>query len=470
MIAHRVRGLTLLHYVWQCAGGLILFWGWLLTLMFGIHDESYVHHFHRYIVYSVVFSLGFALNLVRTKVGSANLLQLSVLSNHRLSFTQTVTILGTLLVFLFAARDEAMSRTFLFSFAPVLYGYLYFSNRYVPRLLAKVIFDGGRRYRTVLLGSRRNSSRISDWLRRKEYYGLQTVGLITDEKVRCDSIDTLPILGDFGEIERILKESRAAQLVVLEMPDSLNRVALLSDICDRLGVRLLIVNDMEERLSRSISFVQDEGFSFMSLRAEPLESPVNRMVKRAVDIAIALPVVIFVLPPVSFGVWLAQRVQSPGPLFFRQQRSGMHGSEFGILKFRTMHVNNIDEARQATAGDSRIYPVGRLLRKLSIDEFPQFLNVLSGEMSIVGPRPHFIDHDILFGEIARYYRLRSFIKPGITGLAQVRGLRGEARREKDLLDRIQSDLYYLENWSIILDWYIIVKTAYQLLRPPKTAY
>ena len=469
MIAHRVKGLTLLHYVWQCAGGVILFWIWLLTLTFGIRVDSHVHHFDRYVVYSVVFSLGFALNLFRSKIGNVNVLQLTVLSNHRLSLTQTVTILVTLLVFLFAARDEAMSRVFLFSFAPVLYVYLYFTNKYLPPFLAKFIFKGDRQYRTVLLGSRRNSSRMSDWLRRKENYGLETVGLITDEQFGCDD-DTLPILGAFGDLEQILTESRAAQLVVLEMPDSLNGVAVLSDVCDRLGVRLLIVNDMEEKLSRSISFIRDEGFSFMCLRSEPLESPINRTVKRAVDIAIAFPVVIFVLPPVSLAVWLVQQFQSPGPLFFKQRRSGMRGSEFEILKFRTMHVDNDDEARQAAEGDSRIYPWGHLLRKLSIDEFPQFLNVMRGEMSIVGPRPHFIDHDILFGEIARYYRLRSFIKPGITGLAQVRGLRGEARREKDLLDRIQSDLYYLENWSIILDWYIILKTAYQVVKPPKTAY
>ena len=132
-----------------------------------------------------------------------------------------------------------------------------------------------------------------------------------------------------------------------------------------------------------------------------------------------------------------------------------------------MHVNVQDEAKQAVENDPRVFALGKWLRKLSLDELPQFINVLRGEMSVVGPRPHFVDHDLLFGEIANFYRVRSFIKPGITGLAQVRGLRGEARQEKDLIDRIHSDLYYLEHWSPLMDWVIIFKTAWQMIAPPK---
>jgi lipopolysaccharide/colanic/teichoic acid biosynthesis glycosyltransferase len=180
--------------------------------------------------------------------------------------------------------------------------------------------------------------------------------------------------------------------------------------------------------------------------------------------------VIFVLPIASLFVWLCHRAQSPGPLFFTQRRTGKHNEEFQILKYRTMHVNHGEEARQATEDDCRVFRTGRWMRKLSIDELPQFVNVLRGEMSVVGPRPHLVDHDELFGEIANFYRVRSFIKPGITGLAQVRGLRGEARRDQDLIDRIHSDLYYLENWSLLLDGVIIVRTAWHVVFPPKTAY
>jgi len=164
------------------------------------------------------------------------------------------------------------------------------------------------------------------------------------------------------------------------------------------------------------------------------------------------------------------RLQSPGPLFFYQDRNGRHNRVFNIIKYRTMHVNHGQEAVQATRNDPRVYPAGKWLRKLSIDELPQFINVLKGDMSIVGPRPHFVDHNVMFGEIANFYRVRSFIKPGITGLAQVRGLRGEAVKEEEIVERTHSDLYYLENWSLLLDWVIILKTARQMLVAPKTAY
>jgi lipopolysaccharide/colanic/teichoic acid biosynthesis glycosyltransferase len=208
----------------------------------------------------------------------------------------------------------------------------------------------------------------------------------------------------------------------------------------------------------------------MEFRREPLECPVGRTIKRVLDLVVSLPVCLFILPPVALVVWFFQGTQSQGPLFFRQRRTGKYNRPFLIYKFRTMRVGNFDEGRQAVADDDRVLPAGRWMRKLSIDELPQFINVLVGEMSVVGPRPHFVDHDALFGEIAHFYRVRSFIKPGITGLAQVRGLRGEARKERDLIDRIHSDVYYLENWSPILDWVIIFKTAWQVIAPPKTAY
>ncbi len=167
---------------------------------------------------------------------------------------------------------------------------------------------------------------------------------------------------------------------------------------------------------------------------------------------------------------LIHRVQSPGPLFFRQPRTGLHNDEFSIFKYRTMHAGHGRNAEQASAEDDRVFPLGRLLRKLSLDEVPQFINVLKGEMSIVGPRPHLSEHDVMWSKVAHFYRVRSFIKPGITGLAQVRGLRGETRTQEQVRDRLQSDLYYLENWSPSLDWMIILRTAWQIVRPPRSAY
>jgi len=180
--------------------------------------------------------------------------------------------------------------------------------------------------------------------------------------------------------------------------------------------------------------------------------------------------VCFVLPVLMLVVWLIQFRQAPGPLFFRQKRSGIDNAPFTILKFRTMYADRCGSSAQVTADDERIYPAGRVLRRYSLDEFPQFLNVLFGHMSVVGPRPHMRQHDAVFAEAMTSYRIRSFVKPGLSGLAQIRGFRGEAISPEDIVQRVECDIEYIETWSLALDVRIIYLTIIQMIRPPKSAY
>jgi lipopolysaccharide/colanic/teichoic acid biosynthesis glycosyltransferase len=280
----------------------------------------------------------------------------------------------------------------------------------------------------------------------------------------------VPVLGHPDAIEQIVRERGITQVIVLEFPlvTEINRNIIR--VCDQLGVRLLIVSDLEEKLRHPVTHFEDDGFRFIGLREEPLENPLNRCCKRAIDIAIALPVMLFIFPVLTVIVWLAQRLQSPGPLFHVQTRAGMQNRRFNIYKFRTMHPHNGDVARQATDGDERVYPLGKWFRKLSIDEVPQFWNVLRGDMSIVGPRPHLIEHNQQFSRYMANYHVRTFVKPGITGLAQVRGYRGEARTNADIENRVACDIEYLENWNLSLECGIILRTCAQLLVPPRSAY
>ncbi len=151
-------------------------------------------------------------------------------------------------------------------------------------------------------------------------------------------------------------------------------------------------------------------------------------------------------------------------------RAGLQNNQFEILKFRTMHVNNPSVTRQTSRDDQRIYRGGRTLRRFSIDELPQFWNVLKGHMSVVGPRPHLIEHNEQFAKVIANFPIRMVVKPGITGLAQVRGFRGEARTPDAISLRLQSDIEYLENWRLTLDIMIIAKTTLQMVAPPRTAY
>ena len=472
MITYRVKGITVLHSILIAGTAAALFWIWI-AVHFSLRLAGTPVSQARYLAYMGIIIAGIAMDFVVSKIRDTDLLQLDLIGVMRLSLRQTVMVLGLLLFFLVAEKDTAISRVFLFSYIPILYATLLAANRAFPRLIAAKLFDSGRRERTLLLGTPAQVRRLLPWLRSKTEYGVDIIGLITDD--REDSTD-LPwkTLGMMAQLPELAQTTGATQVILLQMPDAFSQAGTIGAQCELLGIRLLIVNDFEQHMRetfrRTVFFFQDGGLSFISLREEPLECPFNRILKRGLDVAVSLPVVLFILPPLSAFAAIVHRIQSPGPLFFRQRRTGIRFREFEILKFRTMSVHNPDEAAQATEDDPRIFAIGRWMRRLSIDELPQFVNVLRGEMSVVGPRPHMIEHDVEFGKVADTYRLRSFVKPGITGLAQIRGFRGETRKPEDVVERVQADVYYLENWSLSMDSRIILRTAWQMLRPPKSAY
>ena len=472
MITYRVRGVTVLHSILIAGASAGLFWIWI-AVHFSLRLAGTPVTHSRYAIYMGVIMAALGLDLIISKLHDTDLLQLDLFGVLRLSFRQTLTVLGVLLLFLVAQKDTAISRVFLFSFIPVLYGALAALNRTFPRFIASALFDSGRRESTLLLGTAAQARRMMPWIAGKSQYGVDIVGLVTDEPEPADDLPW-PVVGETSDLARLTHSTGATQVILLQMPDAISRAADIGAECEQLGVRLLIVNDIEKNLSdsfkRPVFFFEDGGVRFISLREEPLECPFNRILKRTLDIAVSLPVVLFIIPLLSIVVWLFQRTQSPGPLFFRQRRTGIRFKAFDIYKFRTMEVHNPDHTMQATELDPRVFAFGRWLRRLSLDELPQFINVLRGEMSVVGPRPHMIEHDVEFGKVAIAYRLRSFVKPGITGLAQVQGYRGEARQPADIVDRVRFDVYYLENWSLSMDSRIIARTAWQMLHPPKTAY
>jgi putative colanic acid biosynthesis UDP-glucose lipid carrier transferase len=363
----------------------------------------------------------------------------------------------------------AISRKFLFTFIPPLFFLFLYSNDYFPPFLAKFVFSGKYVQNTILLGPPEAVVRLNDWLSRKSRYGVRMVGFVTDEPAP-EAVDGFPCLGSSESLEKHIIDANATHVIAIGLLGNAKQVNEFADVCQRLGVRLLVANDYAGAFGRKVTLVEDDGIHFISFHREPLESPFNRALKRIMDLAIALPAVLLVLPVVSVIVWLLHRWQSPGPLFFRQIRTGMQDKEFMMYKFRTMQAHNPDEAQQAQKDDKRVFPAGRWLRKLSIDELPQFINVLKDEMSVVGPRPHLRAHDEIFRKVMNAYRVRAFIKPGITGLAQVRDHRGETKTEHDMIVRVESDLDYLENWSFLLDNLIVMRTIWKVICPPKASY
>lgn len=442
-----------------------LYWG-----MFLLFNNAYrpVLYPDRYIFYFALMTMGLLLEAVNRYKGDANLLRKDIFDKHRTAMVQTLTGITAIIVFLVATKDQSISRLFLFCFAVALYVAMLLSGAMLPGWLARRTFRGVNAENTLLIGPTKKAWELREWLSRKADLGIRTIGLLCDEPNGHGHL--MPVLGGLHDFERVVQEKNVTQAILVELPlspDTLNR---MTKICERLGVRLLIFNDLQDKIRHPVSHFEDDGLQFFGLRNEPLQNPLNRTVKRVVDIAVAMPVVMLILPVLTVIVWLFQRLQSPGPVFYTQDRNGFQKHRFKIWKFRTMHVNNPDVLKQATVNDERVYPAGRWFRKLSIDEFPQFINVLTGEMSVVGPRPYLPEHDEQFARLTDNFYVRKFVKPGITGLAQVNGFRGETRDTGALQHRIEYDIEYLENWSLSADLNIIAQTAVQVVRPPKTAY
>jgi len=468
MILYRARGLQTLHCVFQAATAAAFFGAWIY-LFSQMFPEKMTWGYVLFIKYSLLVGLGVTIDHMRTAKRKTDFLNLKFVENCAVSFRQTLTVILTLLLFLVAFQTQTISREFIFSFIPVLFVLMLVTNWIYPLWLAHFVFSGSYVQNTILLGSRRGVSRLNDWLSTKVLYGVNLVGAVSDGAVSDETVN-LPHLGSIAQLDDHIRRVGATQVIAVDVPHSPVVVNHLANTCQRLGVRLLLANDYELMLGRRITMIEQDGIHFISFHKEPLESPFSRVLKRVLDLVVSLPVVVLILPPLSLLVWFLHRSQSPGPLFFHQLRTGLQGQDFLLYKFRTMHVNNPDEAVQATEHDTRIFRAGRWLRKMSLDEIPQFLNVLKGEMSVVGPRPHLRQHDDLFRQKMISYGVRTFIKPGITGLAQVRDLRGEILTDQDVILRVRSDIDYLENWSLLLDIEIIFRTAWKVFIPSKNAH
>ena len=342
-----------------------------------------------YPLYALVMMVGlFIESIRRDQLGKqASPFGNNFLSQHQVSLNQTFYAAGALFIYLVVTRDSYISRISLGLWLPFLYLTLLWSNRYLWEILASLLFRGVRKGRILLIGTPSKVWQLQNWLRSRQIYGMDTLGILSDDSGGAEAPYGFPLLGKMADAEKVIEEREITQVILLQIPEAPEKHRELMSVLQRHGVRLLIFNNLEEKLNHPVIYVEDDGYHFISLRREPLENPLNRIAKRALDIAIALPVVLVVLPPASLAVWIIQRLYSPGPLFFKQIRAGLQNQQFIIWKFRTMHVDNPDITRQVTANDPRIYPGGRFLRRFSIDELPQFFNVLKGDMSVTGPRP-----------------------------------------------------------------------------------
>jgi Undecaprenyl-phosphate glucose phosphotransferase len=374
-----------------------------------------------------------------------------------------VALMLTLMAFLMKVGAE-FSRGSIVCFAVLALDLLLISRGLTKRLVASALSDGkvqGRR--AILLGTREELAAlgIDELLQR---FGLTEVERIT---FSIDKNSSFAMTEDeSSSLDRSLAvaRDRGVNEIVLALPWTETRKLEL--IRDRLRISPLPVQLLPDRRIRSLAenplFRLRRSFS-IEIQRGPL-SRVERLSKRFVDI-VGASLGLVVLSPLMFLTALAIKIDSPGPVLFRQRRNGFNTKQFAIFKFRTMTVMEDGAAvTQAKQFDLRVTKMGRILRRSSIDELPQLLNVLVGDMSLVGPRPHALAHDDHYGDLLSGYAFRNHVKPGITGWAQVKGYRGETARVEQMKGRVDCDLWYINNWSLALDFKIIALTCIELMR------
>ncbi len=285
-------------------------------------------------------------------------------------------------------------------------------------------------------------------------------------------MEKLNYLGTLEDLEALPK-AKLPDVVFCSYIAQDERIKELSTFCDRHMIRFRYIPNLQGLGARRYSVEFMESTPVLVERPEPLQSFFNQLIKGTFDSFISLCVVLFIFPWFIPLIALLIKIDSKGPIFFIQQRSGLRNEVIKCIKFRTMyHDSKVTSKRklQAVEGDERITPMGAFLRKTNLDEMPQFFNVLRGEMSVVGPRPHMLAHTKMYSKLVDQFMVRHLIKPGITGLAQVNGYRGETKTTEDMENRVKYDVLYLENWSVLLDIKIVVKTILNMIKGDDNAH
>ena len=387
----------------------------------------------------------------------------------RLTSQQLIRLMVVLFTLAFVMKDVEVSRAFLAGFLLMAGVLLFAANFFLARVLA-IVFFRRQRLRTVVVASRKEARLLQGWMAPRGHLGIDAIGYVTPETdgARSDAM----WLGGLANLAEILTRHAVDQVVFSQAEFSREGIADVVAAAEHAHCRVRFFVNMQSIFGGSAEQIEhNEHYAFAASTLEPLENPLNRVLKRLLDIAVALPVVVLVLPPLTLLVWGMQRRQSPGPIFYEQLRSGLNRARFSIFKFRTMSVGQPHLcAQQATVQDARVFPFGRFLRRCSLDEVPQFLNVILGSMSVSGPRPHLLEHDDQFARLEHAYFKRHFVKPGITGLAQSKGFRGELVASSDLANRVHYDELYVTSWSLGLDLSILLNTVRQVISPPRSAY
>lgn len=324
----------------------------------------------------------------------------------------------------------------------------------------RVAFGGNFR-KVVIVGEEKSTNELISFFNENPNYGYKLVKIFDLKTSKKQEIQ---------DCFNFVSENNVDEIYCALSDLSNTDVNNFIDFTDNNLKTLKFLPDEKEATARNLKLDYYGYIPIVSLRNIPLDITANKITKRVFDLIFSIIVIVGVLSWLTPILTLLIKLESKGPVFFKQKRNGLNYHEFDCYKFRSMTLNEIADLEQVSKNDSRITKIGKYIRKTSIDELPQFFNVFLGDMSVVGPRPHMVSHTEMYAKRVDKFMVRHFIKPGITGLAQTNGYRGEVETEKDIVNRVKFDIFYIENWSLILDIKIIVQTVINILKGEEKAY
>jgi putative colanic acid biosynthesis UDP-glucose lipid carrier transferase len=439
---------------------------WLITSLYLLSDEAIL-------IDNIFYSFAFFVNFIWITISLALGLYAEQVVNAFDSFSQKTAqvyflwIALIVAVVVYAAElNVMMERLIYFSFFSLM-GIS--ANRFFYLGIKKYLsLQHDMVNRVIILGFNDTAKKLAKYLE-EDGLNTQLMGFVENEE-NMTELTTYPVYANIENAVQVAKQLNVHEIFSTITPEENSVIYRLIKDAEEQCLRFKVVPNLSNHVNRDvvIDFIKD--LPVLSMRADPLEDVGNRMKKRIFDVLISGLVILFILSWLIPLVAILILLDSRGPVFFTQLRTGLTDNPFYCYKFRTMRINNESDSKQATRHDSRITRLGAFLRKTSIDEFPQFFNVFRGEMSLVGPRPHMLKHTSEYAKIVDHYMIRQMLKPGITGWAQVNGLRGEISNPLQIQQRVASDLWYLEHWNIWLDIKIMLLTVYKVFAGDKQAY
>ena len=362
-------------------------------------------------------------------------------------------VMGALLSFLFVQRYVDYSRLTLVIWFVGSGGVLSCKRVVLRRVLRYFRQKGYNQKHVLIIGSGEMARAYWETVREGLELGYTAMGYVSEEEEK--GLEGLKRLGGYGKLSRVLEKGRPDEAVCALGPEEYERMPEVIEACEKTGTKLSIIPFYAKYMPCSPQFDELEGIPLLNLRRIPLDNWANAFCKRGMDIVGSLALIVLT-SPVMLACAIGVKVSSPGPVLFRQERVGRNKKRFYMYKFRSMRENGAADTAWSTDRDSRRTRFGAFMRKCSLDELPQFFNVLKGEMSLVGPRPEIPYYVEKFKEDVPLYMVKHQVRPGITGWAQVNGLRGDT----SIKARVEHDVYYIEHWSLLFDIEILMRTVF----------